>query len=242
MLALIKVKKYYKKNKAVDGISFQVKKGEIFGLIGSNGAGKSTIISMIATMIKPDEGDILFQGQSLVSNPKVIREYLGYVPQDIALYLTLSGRDNLIFWGYAYHVKKDILPERISEICEIIGFTEDMLKQKVSTYSGGMKRRLNIGVALLHHPELVIMDEPTIGIDIVARNQILESVKKLSNKGTTIIYCGHYMEEIEQICNTICILDKGKKIACGEKESLLNYSNYSQGRKTLESLYFELME
>ena len=241
VLSLIQVKKYFKKNKAVDGISFEVKKGEVFGLIGANGAGKSTIISMIATMIKPDDGDILFQGKSLVKSPKIIREYLGYVPQDIALYLALSGRDNLMFWGNAYHVKKDILPERISEICEIIGFTEDMLRQRVRTYSGGMKRRLNIGVALLHHPELVIMDEPTIGIDIVARNQILESVKKLSNNGTTIIYCGHYMEEIERICNTICVLDKGKIIACGEKEALLNHSNHSQNRKTLESLYFELL-
>lgn len=238
LLQLFDVKKYFKKNRAVDGISFEVKKGEVFGLIGANGAGKSTTISMIATMIKPDEGDILYQGESLVNNPKVIREHLGYVPQDIALYLSITGRDNLLFWGNAYHVPKEILPDRITEICEIIGFTEDMLKQKVSTYSGGMKRRLNIGVALLHHPELVIMDEPTLGIDIVARNQILESVKRLSNKGTTIIYCGHYMEEVERISNTICMLDKGKKIVCGDKESIL-YG--SQDKKTLESFYLEML-
>ena len=238
MLKVHEVKKYYKKIKAVDGISFTVKKGEVFGLIGANGAGKSTAISMIATMIKPDEGDILFHGQSILQNPKVIREQLGYVPQDIALYLSLTGRDNLLFWGNAYHVSKEILPERIGEICDIIGFTEDMLIQKVSTYSGGMKRRLNIGVALLHHPELVIMDEPTIGIDILARNQILESVKRLSDKGTTIIYCGHYMEEVERICTTICMLDKGKIIVCGDKENLLNGS---QSKKTLESLYFEML-
>ncbi len=238
MLQLFDVKKYYKKNRAVDGISFEVKKGEVFSLIGANGAGKSTTISMIATMIKPDEGDILYKGESLVNNPKVIREHLGYVPQDIALYLSMTGRDNLLFWGNAYHVSKEILPDRILEICEIIGFTEDMLKQKVSTYSGGMKRRLNIGVALLHHPELVIMDEPTLGIDIVARNQILESVKRLSDMGTTIIYCGHYMEEVERISNTICMLDKGKKIVCGDKGSIL-YG--SQDKKTLESLYLEML-
>jgi ABC-2 type transport system ATP-binding protein len=238
LLQLLDVKKYYKNNKAVDGISFDVKKGEVFGLIGANGAGKSTTIAMIATMIKPDEGDILFQGKSLVQKPKIIREYLGYVPQDIALYLSLSGMDNLLFWGNAYHVSKEDLPERIAETCDIIGFTKDMLNQKVGTYSGGMKRRLNIGVALLHHPELVIMDEPTIGIDITARNQILESVKRLSKKGTTIIYCGHYMEEVERTCDTICMLDKGKKILCGEKESLLKGTSE---RKTLESLYVELL-
>lgn len=238
MLQLLDVKKYFKNNKAVDGISFQVKKGEVFGLIGANGAGKSTTISMIATMLKPDKGDILFHGQSIIRNPKVIREHLGYVPQDIALYLSLTGRDNLLFWGSAYHVPKSILSERITEVCDIIGFTEDMLNQKVSSYSGGMKRRLNIGVALLHHPELVIMDEPTVGIDTVARNQILDSVKKLSSQGTTIIYCGHYMEEVERISNTICMLEKGKIMVCGNTDKLL--SEY-KGTNTLEGLYYYLL-
>lgn len=238
MLQLLDVKKYFKNNKAVDGISFQVKKGEVFGLIGANGAGKSTTISMIATMLKPNEGDILFHGQSLVRNPKVIREYLGYVPQDIALYSSLTGRDNLLFWGKAYHVSKSILPDRIAEICNIIGFTEDMLKQKVSSYSGGMKRRLNIGVALLHHPELVIMDEPTVGIDIVARNQILEAVKRLRDQGITVIYCGHYMEEVERISDTICMLDKGKIMVCGNKDRLLSELKET---KTLEGLYYHML-
>lgn len=238
MLELFGVKKQFKTNKAVDGVSFQVKSGEVFGLIGANGAGKSTTISMIATMLKPDEGDILFQGQSVVRNPKAIREHLGYVPQDIALYQSLTGMDNLLFWGSAYHVEKEALPERISEICGIIGFTKDMLDQKVNSYSGGMKRRLNIGVALLHRPELVILDEPTVGIDIVARNQILDAVKKLSGLGTTIIYCGHYMEEVERICSTICMLDKGKILVCGNKEALLNGS---EGIKTLEGLYYDML-
>ena len=238
MLQLLNVKKYFKNNKAVDGISFQVQKGGVVGLIGANGAGKSTTISMIATMLKPDEGDILFHGQSLVRDPKVIREHLGYVPQDIALYLSLTGRDNLLFWGKAYHVSNSVLPDRITEICNIIGFTEDMLKQKVSSYSGGMKRRLNIGVALLHHPELVIMDEPTVGIDIVARNQILEAVKKLSDQGVTVIYCGHYMEEVERISDTICMLDKGKIMVCGNKDRLLNELKEN---KTLEGLYYHML-
>lgn len=238
MLQLLDVKKYFKNNKAVDGISFQVNKGEVFGLIGANGAGKSTTISMIATMLKPDKGDILFHGQSLVRNPKVIREHLGYVPQDIALYSSLTGKDNLLFWGNAYHVSKSVLSERIAEVCNIIGFTEDMLKQKVSNYSGGMKRRLNIGVALLHRPEIVIMDEPTVGIDIVTRNQILDAVKRLSSQGTTIIYCGHYMEEVERISDTICMLDKGKIMVCGNKDKLLSEMKET---KTLESLYYHML-
>ncbi len=236
MLQLIEVKKYYKNNKAVDGISFEINKGEIFGLVGANGAGKSTAISMITTMIKPDSGDILYQGESIVKNPKAIRKHLGYVPQDIALYLSLSGRDNLLFWGNAYHVPKKILNERIYEVCDIIGFTKDVLSQKAGTYSGGMKRRLNLGAALLHQPDFIVLDEPTVGIDIIARNQILESIKRLNNIGTTVLYCGHYMDEVERICDTICILEKGREIVCGSKEMLLNGPN-----KTLENLYCELL-
>lgn len=236
MLCFVDVKKYYKNNKAVDGISFEIQKGEIFGLVGANGAGKSTTLSMLTTMIKPDSGDILYQGKSIVKNPKIIRGHLGYVPQDIALYLSLSGRDNLLFWGNAYQVPKSNLQERINEVCDVIGFTKDILNQKVAAYSGGMKRRLNIGVALLHQPDFIVLDEPTVGIDIIARNQILESIKRLNNMGTTILYCGHYMDEVERICDTICILDKGKEIVCGNKKTLLNEPN-----KTLENLYYELI-
>jgi ABC-2 type transport system ATP-binding protein len=236
LLLLSGVTKYYKKNKAVDQITFEVKKGEVFGLIGANGAGKSTTISMIATMIKPDSGDILYQGESIVKNPNNIRKQLGYVPQDIALYSSLSGKDNLIFWANAYHVPKDLIESRILEIRNMIGFTKEMLEDKVNTYSGGMKRRLNIGVALLHHPELVIMDEPTVGIDISARNQILVAMKELNNRGTTIIYSGHYMEEIERICSSICILKQGKEIISGNLKDLLSSSTR---RKSLEEFYFE---
>lgn len=236
MLYLQDVKKYYKKKKAVDGVSFGIQKGEIFGLIGANGAGKSTTISMITTMLKPDGGDILFQGQSIISNPKLIREHLGYVPQDIALYLSLSGRDNLVFWGNAYHVPKNKLDERIDEICDIIGFTKDTLSQKTASYSGGMKRRLNIGAALLHRPDFLVLDEPTVGIDMIARNQILEAIKRLNHMGTTILYCGHYMEEVERLCDSFCMLHEGREIVWGSKDKLLKDSG-----KTLETLYYELM-
>lgn len=236
MLCLQNVKKYYKKNKAVDGISFEIQRGEIFGLIGANGAGKSTTISMISTMQKPDAGDILYEGASIVKNPKRIREHLGYVPQDIALYLSLSGRDNLLFWGNAYHVPKTILEERILEVCDIIGFDGTTLRQKAGTYSGGMKRRLNLGAALLHRPDFLVLDEPAVGIDTLARNQILNSIKRLNRMGTTILYCGHYMDEVEHLCDSFCILDKGREILWGSKQSLLK----EQG-KSLEGLYCELL-
>lgn len=237
MLVLNEVSKYYKNVHAVQEISFEVNKGEIFGLIGANGAGKSTTISMIATMFKPDKGDILFRGKSIVKNPKVIRPYLGYVPQDIALYQNLSGKDNLHFWGNAYHVPSKILPERIEEVCETIGFTDSMLKQQAGTYSGGMKRRLNLGAALLHRPELVILDEPTVGIDMITRNQILDSVKKLSSRGTTIIFTSHYLDEVERLCDTICILDKGNVITKGKKTDLLS----EKESQSLEQLYYDLL-
>lgn len=234
MLQVMQVKKYYKSNKAVDGISFEVNAGEIFGLIGANGAGKSTTMAMIATMLKPDSGDILFEGTSITKKPSVIRKNLGYVPQEIALYTALTGLDNLLFWGNAYHVPKEKLRNRIQDISDIIGFDENMLKQKVSTYSGGMKRRLNIGAALLHQPKLVVMDEPTVGIDIVARNQILNAILKLKEMGITIIYCGHYMEEVEKICDRICMLHNGKVIDISSKEDFL-----ATKEKTLEKMYLQ---
>lgn len=234
MLQVMQVKKYYKSNKAVDGISFEVNAGEIFGLIGANGAGKSTTMAMIATMLKPDSGDILFEGTSIIKKPSVIRKNLGYVPQEIALYTALTGLDNLLFWGNAYHVPKEKLRNRIQDISDIIGFDENMLKQKVSTYSGGMKRRLNIGAALLHQPKLVVMDEPTVGIDIVARNQILNAILKLKEMGITILYCGHYMEEVEKICDRICMLHNGKVIDISSKEDFL-----ATKEKTLEKMYLQ---
>lgn len=239
ILELKEVSKIYKKNLAVDNLSIEINKGEVFGLIGSNGAGKSTTISMIATLIRPDKGEIFFDGQNIVKNPKAIREKLGYVPQDIALYPMLSGFDNLKFWGKSYHLKKNELFRRMEEVIGIIGLNVEQLNSKVSTYSGGMKRRLNIGVALLHHPEIVIMDEPTVGIDVVSRNQILYAIRCLRKAGTTVIYVGHYMEELEQICDRICIMDKGKAVIIGDIQRLLE----NRGEKiSLENLYLKTIK
>jgi ABC-2 type transport system ATP-binding protein len=216
---MLKVENLYKNFgniAAVDGISFEVKRGEVFGLLGPNGAGKSTTISIISTLLPPTEGEIFFEGESIFKNSKNLRQKLGIVPQDIALYPTLTGYENLRFWGNLYGLKGAELKERINEVADIIGLNE-RLKDKVKKYSGGMKRRLNIGAALLHKPDLLIMDEPTVGIDPQSRSHILDTVLKLSAQGMTIIYTTHYMEEAEELCSRICIMDEGKIIASGTK-------------------------
>ena len=224
---MLKVKNLYKNFGniiAVDGINFEVKRGEVFGLLGPNGAGKSTTISIISTLIPPTKGEILFEGESIFENSKNLRQKLGIVPQDIALYPTLTGYENLVFWGNLYGLKGAELKKRIKEVADIIGLN-GRLKDKVEKYSGGMKRRLNIGAALLHHPELLIMDEPTVGIDPQSRSHILDTVLKLSAQGMTIIYTTHYMEEAEELCTRICIMDEGKIIASGTKQELVELVN-----------------
>lgn len=224
------ISKHFKKIKAVDDISFCVNKGEVLGLLGPNGAGKSTTISIISTLLKPDSGDIYYADTSIMQKPRVIQESLGYVPQEIALYPMLTGKDNLSFWGRNYGVKGEQLKKKIDEISEIIGI-KDRLKDKVKTYSGGMKRRLNIGAALLHDPELIIMDEPTVGIDPQSRKHILDTVLALNKQGMTVIYTSHYMEEVEYLCDRICIMDQGKIIADGTKAQLIEQYDRTRGIK-----------
>ncbi|WP_326911562.1 ABC transporter ATP-binding protein [Sedimentibacter sp. MB31-C6] len=220
---MLKVENLYKsfdKVKAVEGINFEVKRGEVFGLLGPNGAGKSTTISIISTLLQPTSGDILFEGKSIIKEPNLIRQKLGVVPQDIALYPTLTGYENLSFWGSIYGLKGGALKKRINEVSDIIGLN-GRLKDRVDKYSGGMKRRLNIGAALLHMPEILIMDEPTVGIDPQSRNHILDTVLELNKQGITIIYTSHYMEEVEYLCNEICIMDEGEVIASGSQRELI---------------------
>lgn len=223
-MVLLEVKglcKYYGSVKAVDGIGFQLREGEVFGLLGPNGAGKSTAISMISSLIVPTAGEIFFMGKSILEDSGELKQNLGVVPQEIALYPTLTGYQNLSFWGGMYGLRGSLLKKRIEEVAEIIGLN-NRLKDRVDKYSGGMKRRLNIGAALLHKPKLLIMDEPTVGIDPQSRNHILDTVLELNRGGTTIIYTSHYMEEVEYLCDRICIMDKGKIIASGTKEELVN--------------------
>jgi ABC-2 type transport system ATP-binding protein len=221
MLQIQELKKRYGDREVVKGISFEVQKGESFGLLGPNGAGKSTTISMICGLIKSDGGDVVVDGVSIKENPTQAKQKIGVVPQDIALYPTMSARENLLFWGKMYGLTGKQAKQRAEEVLNIVGLT-DRAKEKVESFSGGMKRRINIGAALMHQPELLIMDEPTVGIDPQSRNHILQTVKKLNESGMTVIYTSHYMEEVEFLCNRIAIMDHGQLIAMGTKNELCN--------------------
>ncbi len=211
--------KRYGQNEVVSNLSFTIEKGELFGLLGPNGAGKSTTISMISSLLKPTSGTIKIDGVDIVDNPKQARKYIGLVPQDIALYPTLSAEENLEFWGRMYNIRGKKLKERVDKVLDIANL-KDRRKSRIETFSGGMKRRINIAAALMHEPQIIIMDEPTVGIDPQSRNHILESVKALNKEGVTVIYTSHYMEEVEYLCNRVAIVDMGKIIAIDDKEIL----------------------
>jgi ABC-2 type transport system ATP-binding protein len=219
ILSVQDLRKSFGDLEAVKEVSFTVEKGESFSLLGPNGAGKSTIINMITGLFSPTAGDIHINNINVVKNPKQAQKLIGVVPQEIALYETMSARENLKFWGRMYNLNGKTLEKSVDEVLEIIGLTE-RAKDKIGTFSGGMKRRVNIGAAILHHPQLLIMDEPTVGIDPQSRNHILETVKRLNKQGMTIIYTSHYMEEVEYLCERIGIIDHGELIACGTLREL----------------------
>lgn len=220
IVELKNVTKRYEDKLVVDNISFSIEEGEIFGLLGPNGAGKSTTISMICGLVKADQGDITIAGHSIRTAGKLAKENIGLVPQEIALYKDLSAIENLKFWATLYGLRGKLLKERIEEVLEATGL-RDRAKEKISSYSGGMKRRINIASAVMHRPKVIIMDEPTVGIDPQSRNHILEFTKTLNSKyGTTIIYTSHYMEEVESLCSKLIILDEGKVVAGGTKEEI----------------------
>lgn len=222
MNTVIKVEgleKSYKKTKAVQGITFEVNRGEILCLLGPNGAGKSTTINILTTALKGEGGRVYFNGKDLEKASADFRSRLGIVPQDIALYEELSAEKNVAFFAALYGVSRKELGSRVGEALDFVGL-EDKRKDKVKTFSGGMKRRLNIACAIAHKPEIIILDEPTVGIDPQSRNHILNSIKVLRDKGATVIYTTHYMEEVEEISTRIIIMDHGKIIAEGTKEAL----------------------
>lgn len=214
------VLKRYDTKITVNHLSLSIEKGEIFGLLGPNGAGKSTTIHMMTGLLPIDNGDIRIGGKSIKKSPLEIKRNIGLVPQDLAIYDMLSARENAEFFGKLYGLRGSLLKERVDEALEFVGLI-DRAKEKPGAYSGGMKRRLNIACAIVHHPDLIIMDEPTVGIDPQSRNHILESIRKLNQMGSTIIYTSHYMEEVEAISTRVGIMDQGKLIACGTKEQLL---------------------
>ncbi|HLO29363.1 MAG TPA: ATP-binding cassette domain-containing protein [Anaerolineales bacterium] len=204
---------------AVKGISFDIKEGEIFSLLGPNGAGKTTTISMLSTLYAPTSGEALIGGHSITKDPMAVKRVIGIVPQEIALYEDLTARENLIFWGQMYGLSGKPLQGRIDEVLEQIGLT-DKAKNRVRTYSGGMKRRVNIGVGLLHKPRLLFMDEPTVGIDPQSRRAILDTVKDLNQQGMTVLYTTHYMEEAQELSDRVGIIDHGELIALGTQKEL----------------------
>ncbi len=205
---------------AVKEVSFNVESGEIFSLLGPNGAGKTTTISMLSCLLKPDGGDAFVMGHSILGDPHGVKSSIGVVPQEIALYEDLSARENLEFWGKMYGLHGAILKQRVDEVLELIGLTERQ-KGRIEKYSGGMKRRVNIGVALLHTPDVIIMDEPTAGIDPQSRRHILDGVKALNKQGVTVLYTTHYMEEAQELSNHIAIMDHGDLIAMGTHAELV---------------------
>lgn len=205
---------------AVQGATFQAESGEILSLLGPNGAGKSTTISMLSGLLVPTGGEACIMGHSVTREPERAKAGLGVVPQDIALYPDLSARENLLFWGKMYGLRGAVLRQRVDEVLDVIGLA-DRQKDHVGKFSGGMKRRVNIGAALLHKPAVVIMDEPTVGIDPQSRRHILDNVKLLNQQGMTVLYTTHYMEEAAELSHHIAIMDKGLVIAYGTHAELI---------------------
>lgn len=229
-MSIIKVEnitKRFKDKLVLDNISFDIEEGEIFGLIGPNGAGKSTLINIITNLMMADSGDVFIEGKNLLKDTIYIKSIIGLVPQELAIIEQLTPYDNLEYFGYLYGLSGKLLKDRINEALEFSGLV-DVKKKKISKLSGGMKRRLNIAIAILNHPKILILDEPTVGVDPQSRNHIFDFIKKLSKENnTTIIYTSHYMEEVEHLCSKIFIIDEGKEIAYGTQDYLksLVFSN-----------------
>ncbi len=230
------VKRYPgKAQPAVDHIDLQLQRGDLLGLLGPNGAGKTTTISMLATMLRPDAGSIEIAGIDALSNPQLVRPKIGIVPQDLALYHTLTLRENLTFWGRMYGLHGNALAQRIQECIHFVGLS-DCLDSCINTFSGGMKRRANLATGIIHQPELVFLDEPTVGIDPQSRYSIIENLRELNRQGVTMVYSSHYMDEVEQLCSQVMIVDNGKTVVSGKASQLL----LNSGCSGLEQLFLQL--
>ena len=227
MIEIKDVTKSYGRQKVLQNVSFEIMEGELFGLLGPNGAGKSTLIDILTGIQSMDSGEIFINGKSIKTDKVEIRKQLGLVPQDIALLEELNAVDNLEYFGGLYGLAGVELKSQIEKLLEVAGLT-DKKKEKVKNYSGGMKRRLNIAVAILHNPSILILDEPTVGVDAQSRQHIFDYIQSLAEQGTTILYTSHYMEEIEALCKRVFILDIGEEVAYGTKEEVKKLVGHTQ--------------
>ena len=220
MIASMKdIVKRYGANTALDHMNMTITKGEVIGLLGPNGAGKSTAIRVLTGLTSADAGEAQLFGQKMRGQASDLKRRIGVVPQDLALYETLSAKDNLAYFGKLYGITGSALKSRVAEVLEILGLS-DVAKKAPKKFSGGMKRRLNIGCAVIHRPELLILDEPTVGIDPQSRNHILDFIEQMAREGTTVLYTSHYMEEVARLCSRILIMDAGRVIAEGGVEEI----------------------
>jgi len=212
--------KYYGDRLAVDGISIEIAEGEAYGLLGPNGAGKTTTISMVCGLLTPDRGQVEIGGHRMATDPYAAKALVGFVPQDLALYPDLTARENLNFFGRLQALGGADLKARVAQVLDTAGLT-DRADDRVESYSGGMKRRLNIAVGLLHRPKLLVLDEPTVGVDPQSRAAILDAVQALNREGMALLYTSHYMEEVERVCQRVGIVDQGKLMAEGTRDELI---------------------
>lgn len=219
--------KHFENVTALDNVNLTIEKGEFFGLLGPNGAGKSTLMNIIIGYLIPNSGNITLDGEIISEKKLQLRKKLGYVPQDIGLYLELSAETNLKIFGELYEIKGKELNNRINEVLELVQL-KDRRKDKVNEFSGGMKRRLNIAASILHNPEIILCDEPTVGVDPQSRNAIFDMLQKLNKLGKTVVYTTHYMEEAERLCSRLAIIDHGKIIASGTLIELINQLNQKE--------------
>jgi ABC-2 type transport system ATP-binding protein len=220
LLEVRDLRKRYGKQPALEGVSFQVNPGEMFGLLGPNGAGKTTLMSIIAGLMEPTGGEVRLQGEVLTRRRKRLRRLIGIVPQELAIYNELTGRENLRFFGQLYGLSGPALERRVTEILAAVALA-DRADARAGTYSGGMKRRLNLGAALVHGPILLLLDEPTTGVDPQSRNHIFEEVRRLNHAGLTVVYTSHYMEEVQALCPRLGIIDHGRLVACDTLAAML---------------------
>ncbi|WBX71209.1 ABC transporter ATP-binding protein [Tenacibaculum retecalamus] len=237
MIQVTNLSKSFDQLQAVQNLSFSIKKGEVFGLLDPNGAGKSTTINIMSTILSSDKGKILIDGNDIKKTPNFCKTLIGVVPQEVSLYNEFTAYQNLLFWGKLYKIPTQELKEKVTAVLELIGLS-DRKDDLIKTFSGGMKRRINIASAILHNPKVLFMDEPTVGVDPQSRNRIFEIIENLNNQGMTIVYTTHYMEEVERLCNRIAIIDNGKIVAQGTQSELQKESNV---KETIEITYQSIL-